>query len=184
MAWQSTAVATAVCIGVALLGSIVLTNWTVSPPAIAITSGIILFYQALGIIMHTPARLLLLQVPAGAAARCSAIAVFPLAIPALVTAPGIAAITGMVILNKHDLANEAIIIGILVGGDGPQLIDFVEHRRNPQVHLSRDIVSGRVGDGRASGHVGRPDCHPRPARTRGFALARFSGLMDGGGDEQ
>ena len=114
MAWQSTAIATAVCVGVALLGSLILTNWSVSPPAIAITSGIILFYQALAIIMHTPTA-----APASADLEPSpppspTIAVFPLAIPALVTAPGIAAITGIVILNKHDLAHVAIIVGILL----------------------------------------------------------------------
>src|SRR5271167_2896389 len=54
MAWQSTAIATVIVIAVALLGSVVLTNWSVSPPAIAIAGGIILFHQALGIIMQTP----------------------------------------------------------------------------------------------------------------------------------
>jgi multiple antibiotic resistance protein len=114
MAWQSTAIATVIVLAVALLGSLILTNWSVSPPAIAITAGIILFYQALGIIIHTPTA-----APASADAEPSpppspAIAVFPLAIPALVTAPGIAAITGIVILNKHDLAHVAIIVGILL----------------------------------------------------------------------
>src|SRR5690242_12035751 len=55
MAWRSTAIATAIVLGVALLGPFILPNWHVSPPAIAITCGIILFYQALRIIMQTPA---------------------------------------------------------------------------------------------------------------------------------
>ena len=115
MAWQSSAIATAIVLSVAVLGSFVLTNWHVSPPAIAITGGIILFYQALGIIMQTPTA-----APAPAEPEASrptpspAIAVFPLAIPALVTAPGIAAIAAIVILNKRDLAHEAITVGILL----------------------------------------------------------------------
>jgi multiple antibiotic resistance protein len=113
MAWQSTAIATVIVLGVALLGSIVLTNWQVSPPAIGITGAIILFYQALGIIMQTPT-----PTPAEPEANrpppSAAIAAFPLAIPALVTAPGIAAITAIVILNKRDLAHDAAIVGILL----------------------------------------------------------------------
>jgi len=115
MAWRSTAIATAVALGVASLGSFVLINWHVSPPAIAITGAIILFYQALRIVMQTPTA-----APAPADAEASpappspAIAVFPLAIPALVTAPGIAAITAIVIINKRDLAHDTIIVGILL----------------------------------------------------------------------
>ena len=44
-----------------------------------------------------------------------AIAVFPVAIPAILTAPGIAAIAVIVSLNKHDLADEAIVIVLLLG---------------------------------------------------------------------
>ena len=43
-----------------------------------------------------------------------AIAVFPLAMPAILTAPGITAIAA-ILLNKHDLAHEAIVIVILLG---------------------------------------------------------------------
>jgi multiple antibiotic resistance protein len=115
MAWQSTAIATAIVLAVALLGPFVLTNWHVSPPAIAITGGIILFHQALRIIMQTPTA-----APAAAGSEASApppapaIAVFPLAIPALVTAPGIAAIAAILVLNRHDLAHQAIIAAILL----------------------------------------------------------------------
>ncbi len=114
MALQSTAIATAIVLGVALLGSLVLTNWQVSPPAIGITGGIILFCQALGIIMHTPTAAPAPAAPEASPPPSSAIAVFPLAIPALVTAPGIAAISAIIILNEHDLAHEAIIAGILL----------------------------------------------------------------------
>jgi multiple antibiotic resistance protein len=115
VAWRATAIATAIVLGVALLGPFVLTNWHVSPPAITITCGIILFYQALRIIMQTPAG------AAGAAARetsqpppSPAIAVFPLAIPAIVTAPGIAAIAAIIVLNRHDLAHEAMVVILLM----------------------------------------------------------------------
>jgi multiple antibiotic resistance protein len=114
VAWRAIAIATAVVLGVALLGPFILPNWHVSPPAIVITCGTILFYQALRIIMQTPAA-----VPASADRETSpppspAIAVFPLAIPAIVTAPGIAAISVIVVLNRHDLVHEAIVVTLLL----------------------------------------------------------------------
>ena len=116
VAWRAVAMATAIVLGIALLGPFVLTNWHVSPPAILITCGIILFYQALRIIMQTPAA-----APASADRQASpsppspAIAVFPLAIPAIVTAPGIAAIAAIVVLNRHDLVHVAIVVALLLG---------------------------------------------------------------------
>ena|SRR5215467_250981 len=115
MAWRSTAIATVIALVVALLAPLVLTNWHVSPPAVSITAGIILFAQALRIVMQTP------PAPGSAAAQASpsppspAIAFFPLAIPAILTAPGIAAIAVIVSLNKHDPASTAIVIVILLG---------------------------------------------------------------------
>jgi multiple antibiotic resistance protein len=44
-----------------------------------------------------------------------AIAFFPLAIPAIVTAPGIAAIAAITILNRHDLFHEAVVVALLLG---------------------------------------------------------------------
>jgi len=115
MAWQSTAIATVIALVVALLAPLVLANWQVSPPAVSITAGIILFAQALRIVMQAP------PVPGSATPQASpsspspAIAVFPLAMPAILTAPGIAAIAVIISLNKHDLAHEAVVIAILVG---------------------------------------------------------------------
>jgi multiple antibiotic resistance protein len=115
IAWRSTAIATAIVLVVALLAPFVLTNWHVSPPAIAITCGIILFYQALQIIMRTPAG-----TPASADRETNppqpspAIAVFPLAIPAIVTAPGIAAIAAVIVINRHDLVHETIVVALLL----------------------------------------------------------------------
>ena len=111
-------VATIVVLAVALLGPLVLTNWHVSVPAILITCGIILFYQALRITTQTPTG-----APASAGQETSpsqpspAIAAFPIAIPAIVTAPGIAAIAAITMLNRHehDLAHQAIVVALLIG---------------------------------------------------------------------
>ena len=115
MAWRSTAIATVIALVVALLAPLVLGNWHVSPPAISITAGVILFSQALRIIMQTPAI-----APGSAEQQASpsppspAIAVFPLAMPAILSAPGIAAIAVIISLNKHDLANEVMVIVLLL----------------------------------------------------------------------
>ena len=116
MAWRSTAIATVIALVVALLAPLVLGNWHVSPSAISITAGIILFSQALRIIMQTPAI-----APGSAEQQASpsppspANAVFPLAMPAILSAPGIAAIAVIISLNKHDLATEAtLLLGVMV----------------------------------------------------------------------
>ena len=116
VAWRAIVVATIIVLAVAILGPLVLTNWHVSVPAILITCGIILFYQALRITMQTPAG------PAPTASHNAnptqpspAIAVFPIAIPAIVTAPGIAAIAAVVVLNRHDLVHQAAVDAILIG---------------------------------------------------------------------
>ena len=117
VARRAVVIAFIVVLTVALLGPFVLTNWHVSVPAILITCGIILFYQALRITTQTPAGL------AGAASQDApatqpspAIAVFPIAIPALVTAPGIAAIAAIAVLNRHehDLTQQAVVVALLV----------------------------------------------------------------------
>ena len=115
VAWRAVAIATAIVIGVTLLGPLILPNWHVSPPAIGITCGIILFYQALRIIMQTPGA-----IPGSADRQPSpppspAIAVFPVAIPAIVTAPGIASLAAVTLLYSHDLAHEAMVIALLIG---------------------------------------------------------------------
>jgi multiple antibiotic resistance protein len=115
VAWRAVAIGTVIVVAVAVLGPFVLTKWHVTAPAILITCGIILFYQALRIIM---------DMPAGAAASAGqetlpsrpapAIAVFPIAIPAIVSAPGIAAIAAIGVLNPHDLAHVAVGVAILL----------------------------------------------------------------------
>ena len=115
VAWRATAIATVIALVVALLAPLVLGNWHVSPPAISITTGIILFTQALGIIMQLPGAM---AGSAGAQTSPSppspAIAVFPIAIPAILTAPGIAAIAAIIALNKHDLGHEAVVVVMLL----------------------------------------------------------------------
>jgi multiple antibiotic resistance protein len=116
VAWRATMIATLIVLIVALLGPFVLTNWHVSPPAIAITCGIILFYQALQIIMQTPGAMRgSAGQPSSPSPPSPAIAVFPIAIPAIVTAPGIAALAAVTVLYSHDLGHEAVIVALLVG---------------------------------------------------------------------
>jgi small neutral amino acid transporter SnatA (MarC family) len=158
VAWQATAIATAIVLVVALLGPLVLTNWHVSPPAIIITGAIILFYQALRIVAQTPPA-----VPASSGRESSpsppspAIAVFPIAIPAIVTAPGIAAIATIVVVNRDDLFPRGDCHCILDWGDGAQPSDIAEHRSNPQARFGRSVAGGRMGVGGAAGFAGRAD---------------------------
>jgi multiple antibiotic resistance protein len=114
IAWQSTAIATVIVLVVAVLVPFVLTNWDVSPPAIAITGGIILFHQALTIITQAPAAAASSRQEASPSPSSPAVAVFPIAVPALVTAPGIAAIAAIAVIGRHDLAREAAVIAILL----------------------------------------------------------------------
>jgi multiple antibiotic resistance protein len=115
VAWRATAIATVIALVVALLAPLVLGNWHVSPPAISITAGIILFSQALRIVMQPPGAM---AGSAGAQTSPSppspAIAVFPVAIPAILTAPGIAAIAAIIALNKHDPGQVAIVVAMLL----------------------------------------------------------------------
>jgi multiple antibiotic resistance protein len=114
VAWRATVIATVIVLVVALLAPLVLGNWHVSPPAVAITAGIILFAQALRIVMQPP------PAPGSTTAQASpsppspAIAVFPIAIPAIVTAPGIAAIAAIIALNKHDPGQVAVVVAMLI----------------------------------------------------------------------
>jgi multiple antibiotic resistance protein len=116
VAWRAIMIATVIVLGVALLGPFVLTNWHVSVPAILITCGIILFYQALRITTQTPAGAARSGGQETSPSQPSlAIAVFPIAIPAIVTAPGIAAIAAIVVLNRHDFAHQAVVVAVLLG---------------------------------------------------------------------
>jgi small neutral amino acid transporter SnatA (MarC family) len=86
VAWRATAIATVIGLIVALLAPLVLGNWHVSPPAISIIAGIILFSQALRIIMQPPGAIAGSAGPQTSPSPPSpAIAVFPVAIPAILT---------------------------------------------------------------------------------------------------
>ena len=116
VAWRAVAIATVIVLTVGLLGPLVLTRWHVLPPAISITGSIILFSQALRIIMQTPAGMRGSgEQQASPSPPSPAIAVFPLAIPAIVTAPGIAAIAVIIVLNRHDIAHVTIDVALLLG---------------------------------------------------------------------
>ena len=116
VAWRAVAIATVIVLTVGLLGPLVLTRWHVLPPAISITGSIILFSQALRIIMQTPAGMGGSgEQQASLSPPSPAIAVFPLAIPAIVTAPGIAAIAVIIVLNRHDIAHVTIDVALLLG---------------------------------------------------------------------
>lgn len=114
VAWRATAIATAIAVVVALLAPLVLANWHVSPQAVSITAAIILFSQALRIVMQAPPALGSAAPPTSPSPPSPAIAIFPVAIPAILTAPGIAVIAVIISLNKHDFANEAIVIVLLL----------------------------------------------------------------------
>jgi multiple antibiotic resistance protein len=114
VAWRAVVIGTIIVVAVAVLGPIVLPNWHVTLPAIVITCGIILFLQALRIVMQTPPPPGSAGQQAAPATPTSAITVFPIAIPAIVSAPGIAAIAAVVVLNRHDIAHEARVVVLLL----------------------------------------------------------------------
>jgi len=115
VAWRATAIATIVVLAVALLGDLVLENWHVSVAAVVITGSIILFCQALQLIMQ-PLAAAPSPTPqaAGQPPPSLEIASFPLAIPALVTAPGIAAIAAFMAIAGSDWTQRGIVLAALL----------------------------------------------------------------------
>jgi multiple antibiotic resistance protein len=115
VAWRATAIATVIVFTVALLGALVLENWRVSIAAIVITAGIILFCQAFQMIMQ-PLAAAPSPTPQGAdqSPPSLAIATFPLAIPVLVTAPGIAAIAGFMAIAANHWTQKGIVLASLL----------------------------------------------------------------------
>jgi multiple antibiotic resistance protein len=134
VAWRATAIATVIVIIVALLGALILENWHVSIPAIVITGSIILFCQAFQLIMQP-----LVAAPSptpqgpGQSPPSLAIAHFPLAIPALVTAPGIAAIAGFMAIARGDWTQKGIVLASLLVIMGLNLVTLL----NIEVILKR-----------------------------------------------
>jgi multiple antibiotic resistance protein len=115
LAWRATLIATVIVLALALLGAIVLKNWRVSVPAIMIAGSLILFRQAFQMIMEPPTA------PAGVPPTdvqqpppSLALAQFPLAIPTLVTAPGITAIVAFMAIAETDWTQKGIVIALLL----------------------------------------------------------------------
>jgi multiple antibiotic resistance protein len=115
LAWRAIVIATIIVLAVALLGALVLENWHVSIAAIVITGSIILFLQSLQLIMQPPTAT---PPPppqdAGQTPPSLAVAHFPLAIPVLVTAPGIAAIVAFMAIAEGDWVQKGMVMASLV----------------------------------------------------------------------
>jgi multiple antibiotic resistance protein len=114
LAWRSAAIATAIVLTVAVLGTVVLKQWRVSLSAITIAGALIFFFQAFQIILTPP------PAPSPSAPEISqpppslSLAQFPLAIPALVTAPGIMAIVAFMAIACADWTQQGIVIALLL----------------------------------------------------------------------
>jgi multiple antibiotic resistance protein len=115
LAWRGTAIATVIVLAVALLGAFILENWRVSIAAVVITGSIILFLQALHLILQPPtAPAPVVQPGAGQTPEALALAPFSLAVPILVTAPGVAAIAAFIAIAGGDWAQRGLIIAALL----------------------------------------------------------------------
>ena len=116
VAWRATAIATAIVIGVALVGSVTLETWRVSVAAVVVSGSIIIFCQSLQMIMKPSASAPPPLQPQGAepVPLSLALASFPLAVPALVTAPGIAAIVVFMAIARGDWRQTGIVLGVLL----------------------------------------------------------------------
>lgn len=139
VAWRATAIATAIVFAVALLGAFVLENWHVSIAAIVITGSIILFCQAFQLIMQ-PLTAAPSPTPQGTgqSQRSLAIAQFPLAIPFLITAPGIAAIAAFMAIARGDWSEKGIVLAALLVIMGLNLvillnIEVISKRGSPSL---------------------------------------------------
>jgi multiple antibiotic resistance protein len=126
VAWRATAIATLIVLAVALLGDLVLENWHVSVAAVVITGSIILFCQALQMIMQ-PLAAASSPTPqdAGQSPPTLEIASFPLAIPVLVTAPGIAAIAGFIAIAGGNWTQKGIVFAALLVIMGLNLVTLL-----------------------------------------------------------
>jgi multiple antibiotic resistance protein len=114
LAWRATAIATAIAIGVLLFSSVVLEQWRVSTAALVVTASIILFCQSLQLIMEAPAPASIQPQRVDPAPLSLALAYFPVAVPALVTAPGIAAIVAFIAIAGGDWSQTGIVLGTLL----------------------------------------------------------------------
>ena len=116
VAWRAAAIATAIVLGVALLSEIILEQWRVSVAAVVVSGSIIIFCQSLQMIMEPPAPAPSPIQPQGPepAPLSSELACFPIAVPALVTAPGIAAIVVFMAIAGGDWRQMGVVLGALL----------------------------------------------------------------------
>ena len=126
VAWRAVTIATLIVFAVALLGALVLENWHVSIAAIVITGSLILFCQAFLQIMQPLAAAPSPSPPgAGQSPPSLEIAHFPLAIPVLVTAPGVAAIAGFMAIAAGNWTQKGIVLASLLVIMGLNLITML-----------------------------------------------------------
>jgi multiple antibiotic resistance protein len=116
LAWRATAIAIAIVIGVAFLGAVMLAQWRVSVAAMLVAGSIILFCQSFQLIMAPPATAPPPIQPQGVepAPVSLALASFPLAVPALVTAPGITAIAAFMAIAGADWTQRGVVVALLL----------------------------------------------------------------------
>ena len=126
VAWRATTIATVIVFAVALVGTLVLENWHVSIAAIVITASLILFCQAFQLIMQ-PLAAAPSPTPPGASQSPPSleIAHFPVAIPILVTAPGIAAIAGAMAIAAGNWTQKGIVFAALLVIMGLNLVTLL-----------------------------------------------------------
>ncbi|MGC8494283.1 MAG: MarC family protein [Syntrophobacteraceae bacterium] len=135
LAWRATAIATLLVIVVALLGSLVLQNWNVSVAAIIITGGIILFCQAFQMVIQPPG-VEPPEPPSDVAQSAPTLrsAQFSFAVPALVSAPSIAAIAGFMAIAGNDWTQKGIVLVSLLVIMGLNLVVFLNFEKLVKQH--------------------------------------------------
>ena len=116
LSWRATAIATAIVIVIAPVSTFILGQLRVSVAAVLVAGSIILFYQSFQLIMAPPAAVPPpLQSPGTEPVPLSlALAYFPVAVPALVTAPGITAIAAFMAIAGADWMQRGIVIALLL----------------------------------------------------------------------
>ncbi len=182
VAWRATATATITVLVVALLGSLVLENWHVSIAAIVITGSIILFCQALQLIMQPLAAAPSPTPPgAGQSPPSLAIAHIPLAIPGLVTAPGIAAIAAFMAIAAGDWTQKGIVLAALLVIMGLNLVTLLNVEVIVKARLPGGAKSLWMGDGRAPGGPGGAIYHQWPGAPGGVTPPGLIGKRHGDG---
>jgi multiple antibiotic resistance protein len=112
LAWRSTSIATVIVLVVALLGAVLMRQWRVSVAAPTMAGGLIFLLLAIQMILAPPSP----PPPTDAQLQppSPALAHFPLAIPALVTAPGIMAIVAFMAIACSDWTQQGIVIALLL----------------------------------------------------------------------